>query len=293
MSEEARDEHGVHARPRRGARAARRRGSASDSNGPTAPSSPRRARTTTAASATSGRPGRGAHRLTSPPASGSRRRARHVLPRGGRDVHARRPGATTTCRCCCRRSPTRPTGGAEHASRRNRPGRQPLRQGRDPRGAGRARHGPARDPRPRRVQRAARRLRRRRTSPATSRAVLPTDTQKNTVLAFAKEVGVASLEEFATALARHFVDDVGPVSSASRDGRRVRLGPGDGRRPPARPHLRPPAAPRSAPSPSPPRPARRTSCRAARPGAAQVDRLGVPRLPHATGTRRCADDHDR
>jgi urate oxidase len=45
-------------------------------------------------------------------------------------------------------------------------------------------------------------------------AVLPTDTQKNTVLAYAKEVGVTSPEAFATALARHFVDDVEPVSSA-------------------------------------------------------------------------------
>ena len=44
--------------------------------------------------------------------------------------------------------------------------------------------------------------------------VLPTDTQKNTVLAYAKEVGVASPEEFGVALARHFVDDVAPVSSA-------------------------------------------------------------------------------
>lgn len=44
--------------------------------------------------------------------------------------------------------------------------------------------------------------------------VLPTDTQKNTVLAYAKEVGVSSPEEFATALARHFVDDIGPVTSA-------------------------------------------------------------------------------
>jgi urate oxidase len=45
-------------------------------------------------------------------------------------------------------------------------------------------------------------------------SVLPTDTQKNTVFAFAKEVGVSSPEEFATALARHFVDDVAPVSAA-------------------------------------------------------------------------------
>lgn len=46
-------------------------------------------------------------------------------------------------------------------------------------------------------------------------AVLPTDTQKNTVFAFAKTVGVASPEQFALALARHFVDDVQPVRSAT------------------------------------------------------------------------------
>jgi len=44
--------------------------------------------------------------------------------------------------------------------------------------------------------------------------VLPTDTQKNTVFAFAKQVGVGEIEEFGLALARHFVDDVGPVSGA-------------------------------------------------------------------------------
>ena len=45
-------------------------------------------------------------------------------------------------------------------------------------------------------------------------AVLPTDTQKNTVYAFAKEKGIRAVEQFALALARHFVDDVGPVSGA-------------------------------------------------------------------------------
>jgi urate oxidase len=45
-------------------------------------------------------------------------------------------------------------------------------------------------------------------------SVLPTDTQKNTVFAYAKEVGVRSPEQFGVALARHFVDDVAPVSAA-------------------------------------------------------------------------------
>ena len=48
-------------------------------------------------------------------------------------------------------------------------------------------------------------------------AVLPTDTQKNMAFVFAKSHGVASPEEFATLLGRHFVDDVAPVSGARVD----------------------------------------------------------------------------
>jgi urate oxidase len=44
--------------------------------------------------------------------------------------------------------------------------------------------------------------------------VLPTDTQKNTVFTFAKKVGIGEIEEFGLALARHFVDDVAPVTGA-------------------------------------------------------------------------------
>ncbi len=44
--------------------------------------------------------------------------------------------------------------------------------------------------------------------------VLPTDTQKNTVFALAKSVGIDEIEEFGLALARHFVDDVAPVRAA-------------------------------------------------------------------------------
>jgi urate oxidase len=46
------------------------------------------------------------------------------------------------------------------------------------------------------------------------RNVLPTDTQKNTVFAFAKKFGVGEIEEFGLALARHFVDDIAPVTGA-------------------------------------------------------------------------------
>ncbi|WP_285723904.1 factor-independent urate hydroxylase [Psychromicrobium xiongbiense] len=45
-------------------------------------------------------------------------------------------------------------------------------------------------------------------------AVLPTDTQKNTAYAFAKEHGLGSIEDFGLTLARHFVDDVAPVTGA-------------------------------------------------------------------------------
>lgn len=44
--------------------------------------------------------------------------------------------------------------------------------------------------------------------------VLPTDTQKNTCYAFAKSHGLAEIEDYALALARHFVDDVAPVQGA-------------------------------------------------------------------------------
>lgn len=47
--------------------------------------------------------------------------------------------------------------------------------------------------------------------------VLPTDSQKQTVYAYAKEHGVDQIEDFALALARHFVADVEPVRAARVD----------------------------------------------------------------------------
>ncbi|OEV06427.1 urate oxidase [Streptomyces nanshensis] len=44
--------------------------------------------------------------------------------------------------------------------------------------------------------------------------VLPTDTTKNTVFAFAKEQGIESAEQFGIALARHFVDTTEPIRTA-------------------------------------------------------------------------------
>jgi urate oxidase len=47
--------------------------------------------------------------------------------------------------------------------------------------------------------------------------VLPTDTQKQTAYAYAKEKGLQSIEDYGLALARHFVDDVDPVDGARVD----------------------------------------------------------------------------
>ena len=47
--------------------------------------------------------------------------------------------------------------------------------------------------------------------------VLPTDTQKNTIYAFAKEKGIASVERYALDLARHFVEATEPVTGARID----------------------------------------------------------------------------
>jgi urate oxidase len=44
--------------------------------------------------------------------------------------------------------------------------------------------------------------------------VLPTDTQKQTAYAYAKEKGLQSIEDYALALAKHFVADVEPVVGA-------------------------------------------------------------------------------
>ncbi|MGD8167682.1 factor-independent urate hydroxylase [Herbiconiux sp. P16] len=44
--------------------------------------------------------------------------------------------------------------------------------------------------------------------------VLPTDTQKQTAYSYAKEKGLVSIESYGLELARHFVDDVEPVSGA-------------------------------------------------------------------------------
>lgn len=45
-------------------------------------------------------------------------------------------------------------------------------------------------------------------------AVLPTDSQKQTAYAYAKDLGGRSIEQYGLALAKHFVHDVAPVRAA-------------------------------------------------------------------------------
>ncbi|QKW11252.1 urate oxidase [Streptomyces sp. NA04227] len=62
--------------------------------------------------------------------------------------------------------------------------------------------------------------------------VLPTDTMKNTVFAFAKEYGIAGVEEFAVRLARHFVrsqEAIGRAEVRIEQYAWERLADGDGR----------------------------------------------------------------
>ncbi|MDR2983806.1 MAG: urate oxidase [Nocardiopsaceae bacterium] len=47
--------------------------------------------------------------------------------------------------------------------------------------------------------------------------VLPTDTQKNTAFAYAKERGIGAIEDYALALAGHFTDDIESVTRARVD----------------------------------------------------------------------------
>jgi urate oxidase len=65
--------------------------------------------------------------------------------------------------------------------------------------------------------------------------VLPTDSQKNTVYAFAREGGVGAIEDYALALGEHFVDTVPAVEGArvsvvEHPWERIDVGDADGRR---------------------------------------------------------------
>ena len=93
--------------------------------------------------------------------------------------------------------------------------------------------------------------------------VLPTDTQKNTVFALAKEKGVGSIEEFALTLADHFIATVAGRRGRAGRGRGVLLAADPRRRRRARPLLRPErrraCAPPSSTSTAPATTAGRTS----------------------------------
>ena len=54
--------------------------------------------------------------------------------------------------------------------------------------------------------------------------MLPTDSQKNTVFAFAKQYGVGQIEDFALGLARHFTETRARGDQRPRRDRGVRLG---------------------------------------------------------------------
>src|SRR5258708_12015271 len=55
--------------------------------------------------------------------------------------------------------------------------------------------------------------------------VLPTDSQKNTCFAYAKEKGVGEIEDYALHLARHFVTDTDPLTPASLNAPQYRCHP--------------------------------------------------------------------
>ena len=118
--------------------------------------------------------------------------------------------------------------------------------------------------------------------------VLPTDTQKNTAYVWAKRFVPDPIESWALSLARHFVDDVEPVTGARVEVERLGWARGGRRRP--------------APSYLPPHRARgahgggdgRRRGRARRAGVQgprdpEVDRIRLPRLPRGRADDPAAD----
>ena len=116
--------------------------------------------------------------------------------------------------------------------------------------------------------------------------VVATDTQKNTVYAFAREHGVGAPETFLLTLARHFVDDFEWVTGGSFSAEQYAWERIAGPRPRLRPHR--PRDPHRAGRDR--RRRRGRDRRAEGLHGAQDDRLGVPRLParplHDPGRRR-------
>ena len=104
-------------------------------------------------------------------------------------------------------------------------GREPVRQGGEPRRPDRARHRPPRDPRPQRQHRRCAATSTAAHVDGDQSAVLPTDTQKNTAFAYAKQHGVASPEDYALALGRRLLEATPAATAAQVRRRGVRLGP--------------------------------------------------------------------
>ena len=109
-------------------------------------------------------------------------------------------------------------------------------------------------------------------------AVLPTDTQKNTAFAYAKEHGVASPEDYAIALGRRLLTAT-PAATGARVGVEEYAWDRIRRRRRPRPRVRTPGrrGPHHRGRRGPRRERRRL--RPHRPGGAEVDRLGVQGLP--------------
>ena len=113
--------------------------------------------------------------------------------------------------------------------------------------------------------------------------VLPTDTQKNTAFAFAKEKGVGAIEEFALTLGDQFLSRLTAGRRRPGRDRGVPVGADLRRRRRPRPLLRPQR--RRHPYDGRQRRGPRRRAQGTRrlghprPDRAQVDRLGVPRLP--------------
>lgn len=99
--------------------------------------------------------------------------------------------------------------------------------------------------------------------------VLPTDTTKNTVFAFAKEHGIESAEQFGIHLARHFVSSQEPIHRA-----RIRIEEYN------RSASRPPTATRSSSAPT----------RSSTPSSARARRPASPRSPTTVRTGRSSRD---
>ena len=126
--------------------------------------------------------------------------------------------------------------------------------------------------------------------------VLPTDTQKNAVFALARRIGVGEIEEFGIALARHFVERTAPVDRGGGADRGVRLAADRHRRTSPGGHDH--AFTRSGQEvrttdvvAGTRRRARRQ--RAQGPGGAQVDGLGVRRVPGGRAHHPARDPRPR